>query len=235
MFTPVFRPAFQIVPALFRQPIKPYIFGMKRLCPPLSLLLLLSCGNNKPSGPSSSGPALIKDSAIVRRTPSNPYVQVDASPMDMAYFPADFPLKKMKVGFPAEPMVRVIYSRPHRGGRQLFGNLVAWGSPWRMGANEATEIEFFSPATVQGKKIERGRYVMYAVPQPDKWEVVLNRNLYTWGLKFDGSRDALRFDVPTLTNKPLTEHLTMLFEKTATGADLVMAWENTEARLPIQF
>jgi hypothetical protein len=27
----------------------------------------------------------------------------------------------------------------------------------------------------------------------------------------------------------------MMFEKTATGADIIMAWENTEARLPLRF
>jgi hypothetical protein len=33
----------------------------------------------------------------------------------------------------------------------------------------------------------------------------------------------------------MVEHFSMKFEKTGTGAELVMAWENREARLPIQF
>lgn len=132
-------------------------------------------------------------------------------------------------------MARVIYSRPHRQGRQIFGKIVKWGEPWRLGANEATEIRFFKPVTVQGKRLPPGQYILYAVPYEDHWTIVFNSNLYTWGLKFNLAKDVARVDVPaTKTNKTL-EYFTMVFEPAETGANLVMAWENTEARLPIKF
>jgi hypothetical protein len=31
------------------------------------------------------------------------------------------------------------------------------------------------------------------------------------------------------------EYFSMEFENTASGADLVMAWDDTEARMPVQF
>ena len=42
-----------------------------------------------------------------------------------------------------EPLAaRVVYSRPKKEGRTIFGGLVEYGQVWRLGANEATEIEF---------------------------------------------------------------------------------------------
>lgn len=207
---------------------------MKYLLALSYLLAIVSCGNS--AAPSSSTQQSIeKDSSIIKKEPANPYVQVDVSPMDMAYFPADYPIKKMNEGITELPVMRVIYSRPHRAGRQLFGGLVKWGQPWRLGANEATEIQFFGPVTIQNKKIEKGVYVLYVIPYEDRWTIVLNSNLYSWGLKFNPSKDVLKFDVPVTTKAPLVEYFTMMFEKTANGANLLMAWEAKEARLPIQF
>jgi hypothetical protein len=132
-------------------------------------------------------------------------------------------------------VARIIYSRPHRQDRQIFGQIVKWGEPWRLGANEATEIQLFQPITIQGKRVERGQYILYAIPHEDRWTIIFNSNLFTWGLKFDLSKDVARFDVPATKKDQQVEYFSMVFETTATGADLVMAWEDREARLPIQF
>jgi hypothetical protein len=198
------------------------------------LTFILSCTNN-PTAPPASQQIIVKDSNIIKKETTNPYVQVDVSPMDMAYFPVNYPVSKMNGKATELPMARVIYSRPHRGGRKLFGELVKWGQPWRLGANEATEIRFFQPVTIQNKRIEKGEYVLYAIPYEDKWTIVFNSNLYSWGLNFNPAKDVAKFEAPAVTRPQLIEHFTMTFEKTASGADLLMAWENTEVRLPIQF
>lgn len=155
--------------------------------------------------------------------------------MDMAYFPTDFPVQKMDGKVKGLPAARVVYSRPHRGGRKLFGALLQWGQPWRLGANEATEIEFFQPVTIQQKKVEKGRYILYAIPYQNRWIVALNKDLYSWGLKPNPQDDVARFEVPSSAAPQPVEYFTMAFEKTTTGADLLMAWEDTEVRLPLQF
>src|SRR5688572_13377510 len=49
---------------------------------------------------------------------------LDKSPMDMSYYPVDYPKLKMS-GNVAEPLIaRVIYSRPQKNGRTVFGDLV---------------------------------------------------------------------------------------------------------------
>ena len=81
---------------------------------------------------------------------------VDKSPMDMSYYPVNYPVLKIQDKI-AEPLAaRVVYSRPQKAGRTVFGELVKYGEVWRAGANEATEIEFFKPVRIGGKKIKIG-------------------------------------------------------------------------------
>lgn len=198
--------------------------------PGLLLLLGFACNDPKPEPQSSPRPKLpSKDSNIVI---TNPYTPVDLSPMDMAWLPVDYPKLSVKR---LQPVARVIYSRPHKQGRKIFGNLVKYGERWRLGANEATEIEIFIPVMIQDIKIPKGKYILYCIPEQDRWTIVFNSNLNSWGLNLDPSKDLYRFSIPAQTKKQAVEYFTMVFQATSTGADLIMAWDNVEARLPLQY
>jgi hypothetical protein len=210
---------------------------MKMLMAVLLLALVYSCSNES-APPPSSGPRpkiSIKDSSLMHNEPSNPYVAIDLSPMDMSYLPVDYPIQEMSKKTSKPPVARVIYSRPHKQGRKIFGSLLKFGEPWRLGANEATEVEFFQPITIQDKSIKKGRYILYCIPDSTQWTIVFNSNLDTWGLTPDVSKDLQRFVVPARVKNMSVEYFSMVFEPTPTGADLVMAWDDVEARLPIQF
>jgi hypothetical protein len=199
----------------------------------LAIVFFLSCQNQNKDN--TDKPQEKKDSAIVNNQAINPYALIDVSPMDMSYYPVDYPKLKMANSISEPPIARVIYSRPHLGGRKMFGQIIKYGDPWRLGANEATEIQFYRDVAIQGRKIPAGRYVLYCIPHEDKWTLILNSGIETWGLKIDASKDLYRFDVPVNSKKPTVEFFTMVFEKTDQGADLIMAWDSYEARLPIQF
>lgn len=215
---------------------KLYFFAMKYLVGLIFLVGLISCNSSDTIQPSSSStprPKLLpKDSSIVSGELANPYVPVDVSPMDMAWLPVDYPKLTVKK---STPVARVIYSRPHKQGRKIFGNLVKYGERWRLGANEATEIELFSPITIQGKTVPKGRYLLYCIPEADKWTIVFNGNLFSWGLTLDPSKDLYRFTIPAQVKNQSVEYFSIVFQPTDSGADLVMAWDNVEARLPIQY
>lgn len=159
----------------------------------------------------------------------------DVSPMDMSYYPVDYPILKMTKGNMPPPMARLIYSRPHLGGRRLFHDLLKYGVPWRMGANEATELQLYKDATIKDRKVKAGRYVLYCIPQIDKWDIVLNSNIDSWGLVPDSTKDIARFEIPIHTVDRHVEYLTMQFENRDSSAELMMTWDNVEARLPIHF
>lgn len=178
------------------------------------------------------------DSSLITQQPditANTYASVDVSPMDMSYFPVDYPKLKTANANVPPPVIRLIYSRPHLQRRALFNVILKYDEPWRLGANEASEITFYKNVTIQGKKIKAGRYIIYGIPHHDKWTIILNSNIDTWGLKQDTAKDVGRFEIPISTNGTSLEYFTMVFEKTDTGANLVIAWSDIVAKLPIDF
>jgi hypothetical protein len=199
----------------------------------VSVVLLVSCTGKSDNNSDHAQKNLGSD--IVDTTHRNPYATVDLSPMDMSYFPVNYSQRKMNHDIATPPVMRVIYSRPHKQGREIFGNLLKYGERWRLGANEASEIEFFKNVTIQGKKINAGRYVIYCIPYQNKWTIILNNDLYTWGLEIDSTKDLMSFDVPVKKGPSDLEYFTMVFQPIPHGAELVMAWADAEARLPINF
>src|SRR5690606_12164746 len=133
-------------------------------------------------------------------------------------------------------IARVIYSRPQVDGREIFGKLVPYGKVWRLGANQATELDVFAPVTIGGHQVAPGRYTLYAIPENDKWTIIVNSQTDTWGaFGYHDNKDVLRTDVPVTTLGDPVEDFTMVFEKADQGCNLVMAWDKTEAHLPINF
>jgi len=195
--------------------------------------LMFSCKDNEK--PVVKTPAKDSIPQTVIDTASNPYVMVDVSPMDMSYYPADYPKLKMAKQVSQPPVVRLIYSRPHLQGREIFHDVLKYGEYWRLGANEATEIEFFRDVTIQGKKIKAGRYILYCILGPATWKIALNSNIDSWGLQQDSTKDVEHFEIPVTHGNPTLEYLTMIFEKTGKGADLIIAWDDVVAKLPIEF
>ena len=201
------------------------------------LLVLLGCKSKKENPGNPAMPPVQADTVLPADTglPPNTYVPVDISPMDMCYFPEEYPIAKLGNASTTPPKARVIYSRPHLQGRHVFHEVLKYGEPWRLGANESTELELFVNATIQGTPVKAGRYVLYCIPQPREWKVVLNSNTDSWGLKPDPSKDVASFVLPVTTTSGSLEYFTMLFQSTDSGADLLMAWDNVEVKLPFRF
>lgn len=161
---------------------------------------------------------------------------LDKSPMDMSYYPPGFPMVVNVQGKPGKLVARIIYSRPQTNGREIFGKLVPYDKVWRLGANQATELDIYTPVTIGGQKINPGRYTLYAIPQADKWTIILNSQTDTWGAYgYHEKKDILRTDVPIKTLTDPVEAFAMVFEKADHGCNLIMAWDKTEVKLPIGF
>lgn len=190
---------------------------------------------NKTTGETTKlrNPLSVRDSVIL---------SIDKSPMDMSYFPEDYPKQKMLTPDMPNPVARVIYGRPQKNGRILFADssvkqnvIQHYGQEWRLGANEATEIEFFKEVTIGSKKIAAGRYIMYCIPYADKWTIILNQNLYSWGLHIDKTKDLAEIELPVIKNNLVIEYFTMLFQNSSYGCELIMAWGDVKVVMPINF
>jgi len=160
--------------------------------------------------------------------------EVDKSPMDVSYYPNNYPILKIQ-NKATEPLVaRILYSRPQKQGRKVFGELVEYGKVWRLGANEATEIEFYKDVKIGGKKVPKGRYTLYAIISENVWTIIVNKDTDTWGaFKYDSKKDLLRTDVPAQRTDESVESMSMFFEKSANGISLIIAWEQVKVSLPI--
>jgi hypothetical protein len=149
--------------------------------------------------------------------------------------------------------VKVTYGQPYKRDRDnIFGTkesgaVVPYGEIWRTGANEATEITVTKDVTIAGKKLAAGTYSLFTTPGAESWKFHFNSLL---GLDGTGPYDpvAEKFtpadlpphDVLVVEAKPTllaaaneVDQLTIAFEKTATGADMVLRWIRTEVRLPV--
>ena len=134
--------------------------------------------------------------------------------------------------------IKITYSRPHKRGREVFGNpdLVPYDSVWRTGANEATEITVTKTIEMAGNTLEPGTYSVFTIPRKDRWTIVLNSDLGQWGAyKYNPEFDVLRFDVPTQEIETIYEPFTIEFEQGKRNVDIVMMWDRTKVVIPVEF
>ena len=75
---------------------------------------------------------------------------LDVSALDAAYYPQEAAWRNYleKDQRNMQPIVKVLYSRPLKKGRAIFGELVPFGKEWRLGANEATTITFYNAVDI---------------------------------------------------------------------------------------
>ncbi|PJE46657.1 MAG: hypothetical protein CUR34_08500 [Sediminibacterium sp.] len=168
--------------------------------------------------------------AIAQQKPT----ELDKSPMDMSYWPDNYPLLKMSGKAKDQPIARVIYGRPVKNGRIIFGGIIKYNELWRLGANEATELEIFSPVKISNKVIPKGRYTLFCVPSENRWTIILSKDNFCWGsFTYDTKKDVVRADIKPETTDEIVETFTIYFKENAGKANLVMLWDNQRAELPM--
>lgn len=147
--------------------------------------------------------------------------------------------------------VRVVYSRPYLRDRDnIFGTkesgaLVPFGEVWRTGANEATEITVTEDVTIAGQPLPAGTYSVFTTPGAEKWQIHFNSRLGLSGpgIFADGQFTAVNLDetnaltveapVKALAEDDEVDQLTISFDDTEAGADMVLRWHRTEVRVPV--
>ena len=93
----------------------------------------------------------------------------------------------------ANTAIEITYDRPVARGRDLFGGIVPFGEIWNPGANDATAISFSRDVTVNGNPLPAGRYSLWAIPDPNRWTLVFNRQADVYHTPYPGEEDdALR-------------------------------------------
>jgi hypothetical protein len=130
--------------------------------------------------------------------------------------------------------ITIDYSSPRMRGRKIFGGLVPYGEVWRAGANEATTFVNTADVTVGGSAVPAGNYTLFAIPDKDKWTLIISKTTGEWGTKYSGpSADLARIPMKVSTLPSPVENFTISLDKSANGGTLNMEWETTRASVAI--
>lgn len=131
-------------------------------------------------------------------------------------------------------VVSVTYGRPYKKGRVIFGQLEKFGTVWRVGADEATEITFKKDGSFGGQPVKAGTYTLFAIINEKEWEIILNTELKQWGAYgYEKIKDknVLSSKVPTQKTASVVEQLTI----TAEADGLIISWDDTMVKIPYKF
>ena len=133
--------------------------------------------------------------------------------------------------------VKITYCRPHKRGREIFGELEPYDKVWRTGASEATEITLTQDIMMSGHKLEAGTYSLFTIPTENNWTIILNGDLGQWGaFRYNQDRDILRFEAKTQETDVIYEPFTIEFEESGVKkTNLLLIWDKTKVIIPIEF
>lgn len=152
------------------------------------------------------------------------FPDLDKSPMDIASFPTDYKN--------SSKIAKVTYSRPQLKGRSL-SELAPNGKVWRTGANEATEITFYTDMNLGKSKIKAGTYTLYTIPEKEAYTIIINKDLNVWGAYFyKPENDVARLTVPVTEGKESLEAFSMVFTKSDNGIVLNLGWDKVRIAIP---
>jgi hypothetical protein len=168
------------------------------------------------------------------------FPSMNASPMDAVHYPRQSAyLNYMDEDMRAElqPKIKVLYSRPQKKGREIFGGLVPFGKEWRLGANEATEVRFYQSVEIGGKMVPAGTYTMFADVHPNHWTIKVSKERFIAGNENrDMTQDVAHVDIPVSNVADIAEAFTIGFQRVDDEVvNMVFMWDRTKAVLPISF
>ena len=132
--------------------------------------------------------------------------------------------------------VKIVYRKPKKNGRVVFGGLVPYGQVWRAGANEATEITLTGDVLLSGQLLRAGTYSIFTIPNERQWTIIINADLGLWGsYNYNPKRDVLRLEVPSMTTQDVAEAFTIGIDARNNKAGIYLHWDKTKVVIPVEY
>ena len=132
--------------------------------------------------------------------------------------------------------VTIIYGRPFTkdpntgAPRVIWGGLVHWDTPDRLGADEATTFITQQPIMVGSAAVPAGAYTLYTVlSENGTSKLAISTNIGKWGVPVDVKHDLARVDLKKdVLDKPV-DQLTLAIEKDGAGGGVLkIMWASTQ-------
>lgn len=135
--------------------------------------------------------------------------------------------------------VTISYSRPSVRGRLIFGTkeqgaLQPYGKYWRLGANEATEITFTKDVVFNDQSVRAGTYWIYAIPEENGFDIILNTALGKWGaFEPDHALDLVKTKVRSEKVPTSVEQYTISLLPMEGGINVLFEWSDSRWSIPV--
>ena len=98
--------------------------------------------------------------------------------------------------------VTVFYSRPFTKDpktgepRKIWGGVIPFDKPWRLGANEATTLITQKDIKLGDADVPAGAYTLFMLPAADgSAKLIINKQIGQWGTQYDEKQDLARTDM----------------------------------------
>lgn len=125
------------------------------------------------------------------------------------------------------------YSQPSKNGREIFGKLVPYGEVWRTGANASTDITFTKDVEINGKKVAKGTYALFTIPNPGAWMIMINGVPAQKGAteyEANKGKNVVEFRAAATITDTVVEKLTITPEKEG----ISISWDKTKVLIPVK-
>jgi hypothetical protein len=136
--------------------------------------------------------------------------------------------------------ISVLYNRPFKKGRVIFGELVPYNKVWRTGANEATVFETNKDLVFGDKTLKAGKYTLFTIPEEQSWNILFNTETGQWGVDFNGEanrdpvKDALSVQALSVQQEKEFEQFTISIERWGEEMQLIFMWDKTLVSVPFK-
>ena len=99
-------------------------------------------------------------------------------------------------------LIKITYGRPYSHApdsteiRKIWGGLVPWDQPWRLGADQATTLVIQKAIVLGGANVPAGTYTLYMVPsEKGVSKLAICKKTGQWGIPVDVADDLARVDL----------------------------------------
>lgn len=173
---------------------------------------------------------------------------VDVNNIANAWAALDRSGKAMGVLSPADSLavqlgkarIAVKYSRPRTRGRVVFGNIAAWDSVWRTGANAATVFTTDRDLEIGGVAVPRGSYTLFTIPSRTGTTLIISKETMRdsqplAGTDYDRTRDLARIPMTTITlDAPVEQFTIAIVPQRTDRGELRLSWDRRRMSVPVR-
>jgi hypothetical protein len=130
--------------------------------------------------------------------------------------------------------ISIVYSRPAKRGREIWGNLAPLNEVWRTGANAATEFSTDRDLDIGDALVPAGTYTLFSIYTPESTHLIINQQTGQWGTQYDQAQDLARVELVRATLSQPVERFTIAIEPTDDGGELQLIWDTTRFSVPVK-